>query len=364
MASVGNSNTSASKVRVLVVDDSASIRNVLRHALARHPQIEVVGLASDGVEALQKIAALRPDVVTLDVEMPRMNGLAVLERAAGKVPVSFVMVSTLTQTGAQITFEALRRGAFDYVPKPEAGALSALPEFRTLVQAKVLAAARAKGRPKRIFGRAAASVAPSLPPNQVKGWVVAIGISCGGPPTLTEMLPAFPSDFVPILVIQHMPAQFTTAFAKQLNDASAMKVREAEHGELLQHGTVLIAPGDRHLKLTRSGVGLRVILDASPKVSGHRPSADVMFAALAHVCAPRCVGIVMTGMGGDGAEGVVRLSQAGAWTIAQDEASSLVYGMPKVAQATGCIDHVAPFSKIPELVARLINAGVRSAVAS
>lgn len=352
----------AGKVRVLVVDDSGVIRSVLRAALVQHPLIEVVGTAGDGVDALAKIASLRPDVVTLDVEMPRLNGLGVLEQAIGKFPVSFVMVSTLTHAGAQITLEALRRGAFDYVPKPTSGGMAAMPEFREQVQQKVLAAARAKGRVRRSAVTPSLVAGPRLAPNQVKGWVVAIGISCGGPQTLTELLPAFPSDFVPILVTQHMPTPFTTAFAQQLDRICAMSVREATEGAAVEQGTILIAPGDRHLKVRRAGVGLQATLDAGAKVSGHRPSADVMFTSLARVCGPRCVGVVMTGMGSDGADGIGQLSRVGAWTIAQDEESSLVYGMPKAAAATGCIDHVVSAARLPETIARLISAGVRASV--
>jgi two-component system chemotaxis response regulator CheB len=349
----------AAKVRALIVDDSALVRNLLRAALIQHPLIEVVGMAADGVEALAKIAALRPDVVTLDVEMPRLDGLGVLERAAGKLPVSFVMVSTLTQAGARTTFEALRRGAFDYVPKPQRGGLAPMSEFRDLVQAKVIAAARAKGRIKRIFGGSASRAIPRLPPNHIKGWVVGIGISCGGPPTLTDMLPAFPSDFVPLVITQHMPAEFTGAFARQLDRVCALRVVEAAQGDVLEQGTAYVAPGDYHLKFRRAGIGIQLALDAGPRTSGHRPSVDAMFASLADVCGPRSVGILMTGMGNDGAEGIVRLSRAGAWTIAQDEASSLVYGMPKAAAATGCVDYIVPYSQIPAAVARLISEGAR-----
>lgn len=355
MPAFGNRQASQGKIRLLIVDDSAVIRSMLRAALERHPQIQVVGAAVDGIDALKKIASLRPDVVTLDVEMPRLNGLGVLERAAGKVPVSFVMISTLTQAGAQITFDALRRGAFDYVPKPNTGDAGAAQAFREAVQQKVVAASRAKGRPKRIFSHTSTSSVPQLPPNHVHGWVVAIGISCGGPPTLAEMLPAFPSDFVPIVVTQHMPAAFTKAFASQLDRACAMKVCEAENGQPLVQGTVLIAPGDRHLKLVRRGMQIVAELQAGPLVSGHCPSVDVMFASVARVCGPSSIGVVMTGMGADGSKGIQHLREVGAPTIAQDEDSSLVYGMPKAAAATGCIDHILPYSRIPQALARLIR---------
>jgi two-component system chemotaxis response regulator CheB len=353
--------TSNATIRVLVVDDSPMIRAILRSGLAQHPQIEVVGVAVDGADALTKIKALRPDVVTLDIEMPRLNGIGVLERVVGKAPVSFVMVSTLTQAGAQITFEALHKGAADYIAKPQASGRAALPEFREQLVAKVLAAARLKGRRVLRTAGATTSRAPTLPPNQVRGWVVAIGISCGGPQTLHEMLPAFPSDFVPIVITQHMPAQFTGPFAGHLNAVCAMNVREARQGEVLEQGTILIAPGDSHLCVVRRGMQLAVTLDGGPLVSGHRPSADVMFRSVAKACGPRAIGVIMTGMGRDGAAGLVELHQAGGRTIAQDQETSYVYGMPKAAAATGEVEHVVPLPQIPATVARLMNTPQRAA---
>jgi two-component system chemotaxis response regulator CheB len=344
-------------VRVLVVDDSALMRSFVTGALSPNPRIQVVGQAVDGIDALKKIASLRPDVVTLDVEMPNLNGIGVLERAAGKLPVSFLMVSTLTQAGARVTFEALNKGAFDYVTKPQAAARVSRPEFQKLLQDKVLAAAAAKGRARKLVQGGPDSAAPQLPPNRTTGWVVAIGISCGGPQTLHQMLPAFPSDFLPIVITQHMPAQFTLAFAKHLDAACAMRVREATHGEVLQQGTILVAPGDRHLKFVRRGTQIVTELDGGPPVSGHRPSVDVMFSALARVCPTRTVGVIMTGMGRDGTAGLVELAGAGALTVGQDEATSLVYGMPKAAAEAGAVQHVAALPKIPATIARLVQSG-------
>lgn len=350
-------------IRVLIVDDSAIIRSLVRSALQTHPQIEVVGQAADGIEALKQIAALRPDVVTLDVEMPRMNGIGVLERAAGKLPISFVMVSTLTQAGAHVTFEALNKGAFDYVTKPQMASKVARPEFqRTLIQ-KVVAAVRAKGKMRTMTRAATTQTTPPLPPNKVRGWVVAIGISCGGPQTLHRMLPAFPSDFVPIVLTQHMPAQFTGPFAQHLDAACPMRVVEARHGQPLEQGTVYVAPGDYHLKVVRRGAQLMTELDQGPLVSGHRPSADVMFRAVAQACGRRSVGVIMTGMGRDGADGIVELHHAGAPTVGQDEETSFVYGMPKAAAGTGCLDHVAGVDQIPAVVARILQ-GARSVSAN
>lgn len=346
------------RIRVLIVDDSTLVRSILTAALARHRDIQIVGQAVDGIDALRKIAALRPDVVTLDIEMPNMNGLTVLERVVGKAPVGFVMVSTLTQTGARITFEALNKGAFDYVAKPANGRLSGTPEFKERLYEKVVGAARTKGKTgsrKRTTSPVQSSVAPALPPNQAKGWVVAIGISCGGPPTLTDMLPMFPSDFVPIVITQHMPAKFTKSFAGHLDAVSSLKVQEAQHLQPLAPGNVYLAPGGKHLRLIRDGVNLQVSLAEGEKVSGHRPSVDVMFQSVAQACGRRSIGVIMTGMGSDGAAGMVKLKAAGAKTIAQDRDSCLIYGMPKVAVESGAVDYVVPMQKIPAAIAKLMR---------
>jgi len=346
------------KIRTLIVDDSSFIRTMLQSGLAQDPRIDVVGQAADGVEAISQIRSLRPDVVTLDIEMPRLNGIGVLEQVAGKLPISFVVVSTLTKAGANITFEALQKGAFDYITKPKAGRSADLPEFKRALVQKILAAARAKGRVRKLV-RASESAAPTMPPCRERGWVVAIGISCGGPQTLMRMLPTFPSDYVPIVVTIHMPYPFTSSFATSLNSVCAATVREAKNGDKLQHGTILIAPGSHHLRIVRQGVDLCARLDDGPKVSLHKPSVDVMFASVAKVCGARSVGVIMTGMGEDGARGIVQLHKAGAWTVAQDEETSLVYGMPKAAVATGCIDQSVSLMKIPEMTAELMRRGSR-----
>lgn len=351
-----------SKIRTLIVDDSQFVRMLLRRMLLEHPLIEVVGMATDGLDALRQIKLHRPDVVTLDIEMPRLNGIGVLERVVGKAPVSFLMISSLTQAGARITFEALDKGAFDYIAKPSSGVVAQTPEFRRRLHERVLAAAGAKGRKRRLTATSSPTAAPSLPPNQVRGWVVSIGISCGGPQTLTKMMPAFPSDFVPILITQHMPAAFTPSFAGHLDTVCSMRVKQAEHLEKIEMGTAYVAPGSHHMKLVRRGVNLCIVLDDGPKVSGHRPSADVMFESVAQACGPRSVGVVMTGMGNDGSAGLVKLHEAGGWTIAQDEETSLVFGMPKEAAKTGAVDQVVGLTGIPLSIARLMKQGERSLV--
>lgn len=348
----------AGPVRVLIVDDSISVRAILQRVLNHHPQIEVVGMARDGIEAISRIKSLRPDVVTLDVEMPRLSGLGVLERVAGRVPVSFVMVSSLTEAGGRVTVDALRLGAFDYVTKPSAGEVSNLPEFRSRITRLVLAADKAKGRYKRLATKRGSS-APTLPPCKERGWLVAIGISCGGPQTLHQMLPCFPSDFPSMVVTLHMPSPFTSAFASGLDRDCPMKVVEVTEPTRVQGGTIYIAQGGTHLKVKRRGIEKFVQPDRGPKVGGHRPSVDFMFDSVAKVCGPRSIGVVMTGMGDDGAVGITRLHQAGAWTLAQDKDSSVVYGMPQAAAATGSVDHVLPLSRIPIAILRLMGKGVR-----
>ncbi len=347
-------------IRVLIVDDSSLVRSVLRSSLTQHPLIEVVGQAEDGLAALAQIDALQPDVVTLDVEMPRLNGIGVLERVASRSNLSVLMVSTLTQAGARVTMEALQKGAFDYITKPQRG-FAGSPEFRKALHDKVIAAARGKGRRRILAAAKGPSAAPSLPPNQQRGWIVAIGISCGGPQTLIKMMPSFPSDFPPILITQHMPAEFTRSFAKHLDDACSMSAKEAGHGEKVQPGTIYVAPGGQHMRLKRRGVDLKIELDDGPLVSGHRPSVDALFDSVADACGPRAVGVIMTGMGADGAVGLQKMRRAGAWTIAQDEETSLVFGMPKEAIKADAADHVVGLNNIPFGIAKLMQRGSKSA---
>lgn len=355
----------AHKTRVLIVDDSSIVRAILQSSLSAHPAIEVVGYACDGAEAIPKIRTLRPDVVTLDVEMPKMNGIEVLQRVGGKLPVAFVMCSTLTQAGAQVTFEALRLGAFDYVPKPDHGGFAGNQAFRKMLHGKVLAAAKQKGRVRSVLratGSGPSQGPKRLPPNRVSGWVLGIGISCGGPQTLHRLLPAFPSDFVPIVVTQHMPAQFTASFAQHLDRACPMQVVEAKDGMKIQQGVVYIAPGSHHLEIVRRGVALACRLNDGPEVSGHRPSVDVMFASLARASAARAIGLIMTGMGSDGARGLQQLRRAGGRSLAQDEATSLVYGMPKAAMATGAVEQQCPLDRLPDAVNAMLQGKSRAGI--
>ncbi|MFQ5489678.1 MAG: chemotaxis response regulator protein-glutamate methylesterase [Phycisphaerae bacterium] len=332
-------------IRVLVVDDSVFMRSMLKDALAHTPGIEVVGSAQNGIEGLERILELKPDVVTLDVEMPGMDGLTVLKTVMKRRPLPVVMVSTKTQKGARTTLDALQAGAVDYVAKPLGERSATLDSFRTKVVRAVLTAAEANSK---TLGKAPPKIAEvepasNLPPHAL----VAIGISAGGPATLHKMMPAIPADFPPMVITQHMPADFTGPFADRLNETSKIAVAEAQTGDVLRSGMALIAPGDKHLRVLKRGMQYFASVDDGPKVSGYRPSVDVLFESVANAAPHRAVGVVMTGMGFDGAVGLKLLKKHGARTLAQDQATSIVYGMPKAAYETGCVDRVVGLPDIP-----------------
>jgi two-component system chemotaxis response regulator CheB len=322
-------SVSLSPVRVMIVDDSALMRQLLSACLAQDPEIEVVGTAADPFEARDLIKALNPDVITLDIEMPKMDGVTFLRKIMTLRPMPVVMISTLTQAGADITLEALEVGAVDFIAKPTRDIGAVMAELSGELQAKVKAAARVRVRARRFAPQTAkpALIAGDLSSRKI----VAIGASTGGVEALKAVLTQLPSDCPPVLITQHMPERFTASFAKRLNGECAMTVSEARHGELVEQGHVYIAPGARHLELAKSGGRFVCRLTDDPPVSGHRPSVDVLFRSVAQIAGPDTVGVILTGMGKDGAEGMVRLRQAGAVTLGQDEASSLIYGMPRVA---------------------------------
>lgn len=337
-----------SHIRVLVVDDSVFMRSMLKDALSRTDGIEVIGSAQNGLEGLKQIRDLKPDVVTLDVEMPGLDGLQVLERVMKECPLPVVMVSTKTQKGAKATLDALQLGAVDYVAKPLGEKSATLDSFRSKVTRAVQTAAASN---RATLGKPRAKIAPVESTAGVPaGAVVVIGISAGGPATLHQMLPALPQEFPPILIAQHMPAGFTEPFAKRLDQECQGSVKEAHANDLLRPGLVFIAPGNRHLRVVKKGNQLAVSIDSGPKVAGFRPSVDVLFESVASAVGNRAVGVVMTGMGCDGAVGVRLLKQHGARTIAQDQATSVVYGMPKAASATGYVDRVVALADIPAAI--------------
>jgi two-component system, chemotaxis family, protein-glutamate methylesterase/glutaminase len=333
-------------VRVLIVDDSPTIRQLLGMLLSRDPEIEVIGEAPEPAVARQMIKALNPDVITLDVEMPNMNGLEFLEKIMRLRPMPVVMVSTLTKKGADITLAALELGAVDYFPKPTENAAAILEATGQELVAKVKVAAKARVRP--LFRPVLAEPCQDFDPGDS---VVAIGSSTGGVEALLQVLSAFPANCPPTVITQHMPAHFTTSFAARLSRLCRPKVDEARDGDLLCTGQVFLAPGgDAHLEVAGRG-NLRCRLTASPLVSGHRPSVDVLFHSLASSAGARAVGVILTGMGSDGATGLMAMRKADAATIGQDEASSIIYGMPRAAFERGAVAVQLPLEKIgPEIL--------------
>ena len=327
------------KIRVLIVDDSATMRSLIAAALRKDPDIDVVGQAGDPLEAREAIKALNPDVITLDVEMPNMNGLDFLEKIMRLRPTPVIMISTLTQAGADATLTALEFGAVDCVGKPVAGGVGdAISAFSGLPE-RVKAAAGARLRPLASNAGRNAPPRPVPPPTdtgfRTNGRLVAIGASTGGVEALLAVISRFPANCPPTVITQHMPGTFTRSFAERLNRSNAATVEEAYDGAPLDTGRVYVAPGGAmHLEVAGGG-GLRCKLINGDPVNGHRPSVDVLFHSVAKVVGGKAVGAILTGMGRDGAKGLLAMRQAGAMTIAQDEGSCVVYGMPKVAMEIG-----------------------------
>jgi two-component system, chemotaxis family, protein-glutamate methylesterase/glutaminase len=337
-----------SPIRVLIVDDSAVIRQLLTMLLAADPEIEVVGTAPDPYAARDAIKALNPDVVTLDVEMPRMDGLSFLRKIMELRPLPVLMISTLTQAGADVTIKALEIGAVDFVAKPKNDVVGAMESMGDELCAKVKAAARARVRARRVQAPAPAQRAPAALGATRR--IVFVGASTGGVEALMQLLLGLPADCPPILVTQHMPERFTTSFASRLNNECAMTVCEAAHNQPVQAGHVYIAPGARHLEIVRSGSGYACSVHDGPPVSGHRPSVDVLFRSAARVIGRNAVGVILTGMGKDGAEGLLEMRQAEATTLGQDEATSLIYGMPRAAFERGAVMRQFPLLEMAEAI--------------
>jgi len=343
-----------SPVRVLIVDDSALMRQLLSTLLDADPEIEVVGTAQDPFDARDKIKALNPDVITLDVEMPQMDGLTFLRKIMSLRPMPVVMVSTLTEAGAEATLEALEIGAVDFVAKPKNDVASAMGELAEMLQAKIKAAARARFRPRR--AEAAPPPRPRAKIGRPTGKLLLIGASTGGVEALKALLMQLPEDCPPTLITQHMPERFTAAFAQRLNRECPMNVSEAVDGERIEVGHVYIAPGgSHHLELSRNGGHFACKLIDAPPMSGHRPSVDVLFRSGARTAARNIVSVILTGMGKDGAQGMLELRQAGATTLGQDEASSLVYGMPRAAFECGAVMRQYPLAKMGDAVVEAVK---------
>jgi two-component system chemotaxis response regulator CheB len=334
-------------IRVLVIDDSALIRQLLTELLSADRGIEVVGTAQDPIVARDKIKALNPDVLTLDIEMPRMDGLTFLDKLMTLHPMPVVVVSTLTQKGAAAALRALELGAVDYVAKPLIDIRQGVIALGAELVAKVKAAAGARVRARSERTQAGT---PLVFEHRLssEGWVVAIGASTGGVEALQELLTGLPASAPAILVTQHMPAGFTASFAQRLDTRCAMSVVEATDGARVMAGHIYIAKGNLHLELIRYGAQYRCRLSDGPAVSGHRPSVDVLFRSVAAAAGRNATGVILTGMGRDGAEGLLEMRRAGARTIGQDETSCLIYGMPKVARELGAVEAELPLKRISQ----------------
>ena len=342
--------TNASKIRVLIVDDSAMVRRIFTEELARDPSIEIVGTAPDPYVARDKIVELKPDVITLDIEMPRMDGVTFLRKLMRHYPVPAIIVSSLTAKGGDLALEALQAGAVDVMCKP--GAAYAVGDMSVELIDKIKAAARVTVK-KRTSPDPVQTAAPRLAMTRTTNRVVAIGASTGGTEALTTVLSALPANAPGIIVVQHMPEFFTRSFADRLNQLCAMEVKEAADNDTITPGKVLIAPGNYHMLLRRSGAIYYVQVKSGPLVSRHRPSVDVLFKSVARYAGRNAIGVIMTGMGADGADGMKEMHDNGAENIAQDERSCIVFGMPKEAIARGGVDHTVPLDRIAHMVLQL-----------
>lgn len=362
--------TAPRKIRVLIVDDSATVRQTLAAVLDSDPQIEVLGVASDPYVAAQRIRNEVPDVITLDVEMPRMDGITFLRKLMAQHPIPVVMCSSLIEAGSETLIQALEAGAVDVILKPKMGVAEHLEESRIRIcdAVKAAAGARVRGRreaPPNVIHREPEKKLTAdamLPPPSGRAMarttetIVCIGASTGGTESLREVLEALPPAAPGIVIVQHMPEKFTASFAKRLDSLCQVDVKEAEDGDAVLRGRVLIAPGNLHTMVERSGANYHVSVKPGPLVSRHRPSVDVLFRSAARAAGSNAVGVIMTGMGDDGARGLDEMKQAGARTIAQDEATSVVFGMPKEAIARGCVDRVVG---LPHLAQEILRAAAR-----
>lgn len=340
-------------VRVLIVDDSAVVRRVFKRELGRHPQIEVVGTAMDPYVARNMIVEHEPDVITLDVEMPRMDGISFLRKLMKHFPTPTVVVSSLTHANGPLAVEALQAGAVDVMCKP--GAAYKVDDMSVELADKVLAAASISREKLTRLGSDAPVTPVGTALKQTTNRIIAIGTSTGGTEALRRVLPALPTSCPGILIVQHMPEHFTRSFADRLNSECAIEVKEAQDGDTVLPGRALIAPGNAHLMLRRSGAVYQAQLKDGPLVCRHRPSVSVLFSSVAKYAGGNAIGVMMTGMGADGAEAMLEMREAGAYTLAQDEESCVVFGMPGRAIEAGGVMDVVPLEKIAETIVEAVN---------
>lgn len=348
-------------IKVLVVDDSKLIQSLVTEIINSAPDMEVVGDAEDPFEAREKIKTLSPDVITLDVEMPKMDGITFLKNLMRLRPMPVVMLSTLTAEGAPVTLEALELGAVDFLEKPRLNVAAELPKYTKLLHEKIRIAASANVRKYDVKDKGETTRQIAV----TKNWsnlsfklnhLVAIGASTGGTEAIKDIVTKLPKHFPPVVITQHIPPVFSTTFAKRLDNSSAMTVYEASDGQKVEQGCVYLAPGDEHMKLIRKGSHFFCKLEKSEPVNRHRPAVDVMFDSLSEEYSSRITAVLLTGMGADGAAGLKRFRDNGALTIAQNEATCVVYGMPKAAVEMGAADKILPLDKIPQA---LIQAAVK-----
>ncbi len=350
-----------SKIKVLIIDDSAVVRQTMKDILSSDPAIEVIGAAPDPFLAAEKMREVAPDVITLDIEMPRMDGITFLKRLMSQHPIPVVICSSLTEANSETTLKALEYGAVDIIQKPKLGIKQFLEESKIIICDSVKAAA--KVNPKRLNLAPSFNVQPKLSADAVikkpvvskamietTEKVVVIGASTGGTEALKDLLEMLPEDAPGTVIVQHMPEHFTRAFANRLNNLCRVTIKEAENDDTVIRGRVLIAPGNKHTLLKRSGARYYVEVRDGPLVSRHRPSVDVLFRSAARYAGKNAIGVIMTGMGDDGAKGMLEMKEAGAFNIAQDEASCVVFGMPKEAIKLNAVDKVVPLKMIAQLI--------------
>ncbi|GAB2934058.1 protein-glutamate methylesterase/protein-glutamine glutaminase [Rheinheimera gaetbuli] len=338
-------------IKVLVVDDSALIRSLLSEIIRSEPDFMLVGAASDAYVARDLVNLHRPDVITLDVEMPKVDGLTFLEKLMKARPTAVVMISSLTEQGADVTLRALELGAVDYLAKPKLDIARGIEEYRLDIVAKIKAAAiaklsgGAKCQPKKTAGLRFKTTEK----------IIAIGASTGGTEAIKAVLTEMPVDSPGIVITQHMPPGFTSSFARRLDGLCRITVLEAQGGERIVPGHAYLAPGDKHLTVVRSGADYRIELTDGPRVSGHKPSVDVMFQSVAEAVGANALAVILTGMGKDGAAGIRSIAEQGGFTMAQDEASSLIFGMPQEAIKTGCVKQIVSLDEVSLRLIEVLN---------
>ncbi len=347
------------KIRVLIVDDSSFVRTILTKGLSLDPQLEVIGNAADPYEARDKIVNLKPDVLTLDVEMPKMNGLEFLKKLMPQYPMPVIMVSSLTRRSSQITLDALSAGAVDFVTKPASNLDGGLSGLMEVIQEKIKIASKVNFKNRRNEGCSSREI------QSIEGCsgfalhskIIAIGASTGGTDAIETIIQTFPKNMPGTVIVQHMPAEFTRLFADRINSKCKVSVKEAESGDLVSPGTVLIAPGGYQMTLVKTNSKYRVLCRQGELVCGHAPSVEVLFNSVAQVAGPNAIGVMLTGMGHDGADAMVNMKKSGAKTLAQDEATSVVFGMPKEAYVRGGAEVLVPLDRIPKKVNQYLFRG-------